>query len=70
MSSADCAPSPAVSRHDSSDYEMRRVGTVGDHLVLWGGFLEAAKRAFEAMMKIKKIDIAAIEAARRGTARA
>ena len=30
----------------------------------------AAKRAFEAMMKMKKIDIAAIEAARRGTARA
>jgi 2-polyprenyl-6-hydroxyphenyl methylase/3-demethylubiquinone-9 3-methyltransferase len=29
----------------------------------------AAKRAFEAMMKMKKIDIAAIEAARRGTAR-
>jgi predicted 3-demethylubiquinone-9 3-methyltransferase (glyoxalase superfamily) len=28
----------------------------------------AAKRAFEAMMKMKKIDIAAIEAARRGTA--
>jgi 2-polyprenyl-6-hydroxyphenyl methylase/3-demethylubiquinone-9 3-methyltransferase len=30
----------------------------------------AAKRAFEAMMKMKKIDIGAIEAARRGTARA
>jgi predicted 3-demethylubiquinone-9 3-methyltransferase (glyoxalase superfamily) len=30
----------------------------------------AAKRAFEAMMKMKKIDIAAIEAAWRGTARA
>jgi len=30
----------------------------------------AAKRAFGAMMKMKKIDIAAIEAARRGTARA
>ena len=30
----------------------------------------AAKRAFEAMMKMKKIDIAAIEAARRGAARA
>jgi 2-polyprenyl-6-hydroxyphenyl methylase/3-demethylubiquinone-9 3-methyltransferase len=30
----------------------------------------AAKRAFEAMMGMKKIDIAAIEAARRGTARA
>ena len=30
----------------------------------------AAKRAFEAMMKMRKIDIAAIEAARRGTARA
>ncbi|HYB65146.1 MAG TPA: VOC family protein [Steroidobacteraceae bacterium] len=30
----------------------------------------AAKRAFEAMMPMKKIDIAAIEAARRGTARA
>jgi predicted 3-demethylubiquinone-9 3-methyltransferase (glyoxalase superfamily) len=30
----------------------------------------AAKRAFEAMMKMKKIDIAAIEAARRATARA
>jgi len=30
----------------------------------------AAKRAFEAMMKMKKIDIAAIEAARHGTARA
>ena len=30
----------------------------------------AAKRAFEAMMKMKKIDIAAIEAARRGIARA
>jgi len=30
----------------------------------------AAKRSFEAMMKMKKIDIAAIEAARRGTARA
>src|SRR5690606_9074187 len=30
----------------------------------------AAKRAFEAMMKMQKIDIAAIEAARRGTARA
>jgi hypothetical protein len=30
----------------------------------------AAKRAFEAMMKMKKIDIATIEAARRGTARA
>jgi predicted 3-demethylubiquinone-9 3-methyltransferase (glyoxalase superfamily) len=29
----------------------------------------AAKRAFEAMMGMKKIDIAAIEAARRGTAR-
>ena len=29
----------------------------------------AAKRAFEAMMKMKKIDIAAIEAARRGPAR-
>nr|MBW4053189.1 VOC family protein [Pseudomonadota bacterium] len=29
----------------------------------------AAKRAFEAMMTMKKIDIAAIEAARRGTAR-
>jgi predicted 3-demethylubiquinone-9 3-methyltransferase (glyoxalase superfamily) len=29
----------------------------------------AAKRAFAAMMKMKKIDIAAIEAARRGTAR-
>jgi predicted 3-demethylubiquinone-9 3-methyltransferase (glyoxalase superfamily) len=26
----------------------------------------AAKRAFDAMMKMKKIDIAAIEAARRG----
>jgi 2-polyprenyl-6-hydroxyphenyl methylase/3-demethylubiquinone-9 3-methyltransferase len=26
----------------------------------------AAKRAFEAMMKMKKIDIATIEAARRG----
>jgi predicted 3-demethylubiquinone-9 3-methyltransferase (glyoxalase superfamily) len=30
----------------------------------------AAKRAFDAMMKMKKIDIATIEAARRGTARA
>jgi len=30
----------------------------------------AGKRAFEAMMKMKKIDIAAIEAARRGTAHA
>jgi predicted 3-demethylubiquinone-9 3-methyltransferase (glyoxalase superfamily) len=30
----------------------------------------AAKRAFEAMMDMKKIDIAVIEAARRGTARA
>jgi 2-polyprenyl-6-hydroxyphenyl methylase/3-demethylubiquinone-9 3-methyltransferase len=30
----------------------------------------AAKRAFEAMMKMQKIDIAVIEAARRGTARA
>jgi hypothetical protein len=30
----------------------------------------AAKRSFEAMMKMKKIDIAAIEAARRGTVRA
>ena len=30
----------------------------------------AAKRAFDAMMKMKKIDIAAIEAARRGNARA
>ncbi len=30
----------------------------------------AAKRAFEAMMTMKKIDIAAIEAARRGTAQA
>jgi predicted 3-demethylubiquinone-9 3-methyltransferase (glyoxalase superfamily) len=30
----------------------------------------AAKRAFDAMMKMKKIDIAAIEAARRGTSRA
>src|SRR5882757_11352936 len=30
--------------------------------------LAAAKRAFGAMMKMKKIDIAAIEAARRGTA--
>ena len=30
----------------------------------------AAKRAFEAMMRMRKIDIAAIEAARRGTARA
>ena len=29
----------------------------------------AAKRAFEAMMKMKKIDIATIEAARRGPAR-
>jgi 2-polyprenyl-6-hydroxyphenyl methylase/3-demethylubiquinone-9 3-methyltransferase len=29
----------------------------------------AAKRAFEAMMEMRKIDIAAIEAARRGTAR-
>jgi predicted 3-demethylubiquinone-9 3-methyltransferase (glyoxalase superfamily) len=29
----------------------------------------AAKRAFEAMMKMKKIDIATIEAARRGTTR-
>jgi predicted 3-demethylubiquinone-9 3-methyltransferase (glyoxalase superfamily) len=29
----------------------------------------AAKRAFEAMMQMKKIDIATIEAARRGTAR-
>jgi 2-polyprenyl-6-hydroxyphenyl methylase/3-demethylubiquinone-9 3-methyltransferase len=29
----------------------------------------AAKRAFEAMMTMKKIDIAAIEAARRGAAR-
>src|ERR1700733_2604537 len=29
----------------------------------------AAKRAFEAMMKMKKIDIATIEAARRGTPR-
>jgi predicted 3-demethylubiquinone-9 3-methyltransferase (glyoxalase superfamily) len=30
----------------------------------------AAKRAFDAMMKMKKIDIATIEAARRGAARA
>jgi predicted 3-demethylubiquinone-9 3-methyltransferase (glyoxalase superfamily) len=30
----------------------------------------AAKRAFDAMMKMKKIDIATIEAARRGPARA
>src|SRR5215470_1689955 len=30
----------------------------------------AAKRAFEAMMKMKKIDIAAIESARRGAAQA
>jgi predicted 3-demethylubiquinone-9 3-methyltransferase (glyoxalase superfamily) len=30
----------------------------------------AAERAFEAMMKMKKVDIASIEAARRGTARA
>jgi len=30
----------------------------------------AAKRAFDAMMKMKKIDIATIEAARRGSARA
>ena len=30
----------------------------------------AAKRAFDAMMEMKKIDIAAIEAARRGTGRA
>jgi predicted 3-demethylubiquinone-9 3-methyltransferase (glyoxalase superfamily) len=30
----------------------------------------AAKRAFDAMMGMKKIDIAAIEAARRGTGRA
>jgi predicted 3-demethylubiquinone-9 3-methyltransferase (glyoxalase superfamily) len=29
----------------------------------------AAKRAFEAMMKMKKIDIATIKAARRGPAR-
>jgi predicted 3-demethylubiquinone-9 3-methyltransferase (glyoxalase superfamily) len=29
----------------------------------------AAKRAFDAMMKMKKIDIATIEAARRGPAR-
>jgi predicted 3-demethylubiquinone-9 3-methyltransferase (glyoxalase superfamily) len=29
----------------------------------------AAKRAFEAMMKMNKIDIATIEAARRGPAR-
>jgi len=29
----------------------------------------AAKRAFEAMMEMKKIDIATIEAARRGSAR-
>jgi 2-polyprenyl-6-hydroxyphenyl methylase/3-demethylubiquinone-9 3-methyltransferase len=29
----------------------------------------AAKRAFEAMMKMRKIDIATIEAARRGSAR-
>ena len=31
---------------------------------------KAARRAFEAMMPMKKIDIAAIDAARRGTARA
>jgi predicted 3-demethylubiquinone-9 3-methyltransferase (glyoxalase superfamily) len=30
----------------------------------------AAKRAFDAMMKMKEIDIATIEAARRGPARA
>ena len=30
----------------------------------------AAKRAFEAMMRMKKIDIAAIEAAREGSAKA
>jgi len=30
----------------------------------------AAKRAFDAMMKMKKIDVATIEAARRGTGRA
>jgi predicted 3-demethylubiquinone-9 3-methyltransferase (glyoxalase superfamily) len=30
----------------------------------------AAKRSFEAMMKMKKIDIAAIDAARRGSTRA
>jgi hypothetical protein len=30
----------------------------------------AAKRAFDAMMTMKKIDIATIEAARRGTTRA
>jgi predicted 3-demethylubiquinone-9 3-methyltransferase (glyoxalase superfamily) len=35
-----------------------------------GSDREAAKRAFEAMMTMKKIDIASIEAARRGTDRA
>jgi hypothetical protein len=30
----------------------------------------AARRAFDAMMRMKKIDIAAIEAARRGAGRA
>ena len=36
---------------------------VTDALAAGGG---EAKRAFEAMMKMRKIDIAAIEAARRG----
>ena len=51
-------------RHAPSDYPSGKKGDVLTEALAAGG--DQAKRAFDAMMSMKKIDVAAIKGARRG----